>query len=258
VQLTFLGTCGEIERRTRRHRRHSALLIQAGCARVLLDCGADWQDRIDQLRPSAIVLTHGHPDHAWGLAVGAPCPVFATEATWPLLAVYPIPQRRLMPIREPLDIGGLVFEAFPVDHSTRAPAVGYRIAYAGSCFFYVPDVIAIHDRKAALGGVALYIGDGSAVARSLVRRSAGALVGHTSIRAQLGWCEDEGVRQALFTHCGSEIVGGNGRQCSAQVRRLGRDRGVVARLAYDGLVLALPEDYAGNGIGYANTPQSWS
>lgn len=48
----------------------------------MLDCGADWLGRVARLRPSAIVLTHAHPDHAAGLADGAPCPVYATAETW--------------------------------------------------------------------------------------------------------------------------------------------------------------------------------
>jgi hypothetical protein len=35
--------------------------------------------------------------------------------------------------REPAEIAGIVFEAFPVDHSTRAPAAGYRIAAFTHC-----------------------------------------------------------------------------------------------------------------------------
>ncbi len=50
MKLTFLGTRGEIEART-----------------------------LERQRPAAIVVIHAHPDHAWGLRDGAPCPVWATE-----------------------------------------------------------------------------------------------------------------------------------------------------------------------------------
>jgi glyoxylase-like metal-dependent hydrolase (beta-lactamase superfamily II) len=48
----------------------------------MIDCGADWLARLKAVAPSAIVITHAHPDHAFGLARGAPCPVYATAETW--------------------------------------------------------------------------------------------------------------------------------------------------------------------------------
>jgi len=61
---------------------HSSLLVSYRSARVMIDCGLDWLGKFKRLRPSAIVLTHAHPDHAWGLKNGAPCPVYAPEKTW--------------------------------------------------------------------------------------------------------------------------------------------------------------------------------
>lgn len=59
IELVFLGTRGEIDASKRRHQRHSALLVSEAGTRILVDCGADWRHRIDALRPTAIVLTHG-------------------------------------------------------------------------------------------------------------------------------------------------------------------------------------------------------
>ena len=33
----------------------------------MIDCGLDWLGKFEKLQPDAIVLTHAHPDHAWGL-----------------------------------------------------------------------------------------------------------------------------------------------------------------------------------------------
>jgi phosphoribosyl 1,2-cyclic phosphodiesterase len=239
MRAIFVGTRGNIEKKTGRHRRHSALLVTEGEIRLLVDCGADWLGRFEVLRPDAIVLTHAHPDHAAGLAAGAACPVYATAETWPLLRAYPIAQRRVMPVRQPIDLGGAVFEAFAVEHSVRAAAVGYRIAAGGRSLFYVPDVAAITEEAAALRGVDLYVGDGASVTRPILRHRNGALIGHTPIRTQLDWCRAQEVRRALFTHCGSQVVGSDGRSLGAILRRLGRERGVDARIAYDGLELDL-------------------
>jgi phosphoribosyl 1,2-cyclic phosphodiesterase len=241
VDLVFLGTRGDIEKKTRRHRRHSVLLAKEANARVLVDCGADWLGRIEALLPSAIVVTHAHPDHARGLANGAPCPVYATAESWRLLAAYPISGRRIMPEREPIDVDGITFEAFPVDHSIRAPAVGYRIAANRRSVFYVPDVVAIHDPAAALFGIDVYIGDGASVTRPIIRRGNGVRIGHSPIRTQLDWCRAHAVKLAVFTHCGSQIVGGDERVLGALVRRFGRERGVEARIAYDNMQLRLGE-----------------
>ena len=237
LHLIFIGTRGNTRQRSRRHRRHSSLLIHYAGAHVMIDCGSDWQRSLRSLSPSAIVLTHAHPDHAAGLANGAPCPVFAMPETFASLAAFPIEDKRTVPIGKPFAVGGLAFEAFPVEHSIRAPAVGYRVSAGQSAFFYVPDVVTIGRRRDALRGICLYIGDGATISRPIVRRRQAALIGHTPIATQLGWCAQEGARYAIFTHCGSEIVTGDARHTSGQVRRLGRQRGVYAAIAHDGLEL---------------------
>jgi phosphoribosyl 1,2-cyclic phosphodiesterase len=240
MDIIFLGTRGNTDVCSRRHRRHSALLVCHEAERVMIDCGADWLHAVEHLSPSAIVVTHAHPDHAAGLAEGAPCPVFATAEAWASLALYPIRDQRIVRFERSFRIGGLRLEAFPVEHSIRAPAVGYRISGARASFFYVPDVVAIIDRPRALEGVELYIGDGATISRPMVRRQTSGLVGHTPIRTQLGWCQKESVRQAIFTHCGTEIVTGSTRHVARLVAHFGEERGVPARIAYDGLRLAFP------------------
>jgi len=240
MRLTFLGTRANTKMATRRHRRHSALLVRRGRARgVMIDCGADWLGRIEQLNPHAIVITHAHPDHARALKGGAPCPVYATEESWRGMAGYPIAERRVVAPRDAIDIAGLVFEAFALDHSVRAPAVGYRVSAGGHSLFYAPDVVAIRDRAGALAGVDLYIGDGSAMTRPIVRRHGNAEFGHTTVRAQLDWCGEAGVRRAVFTHCGKEIMAADERGLGATLRVMARERGVTARFAYDGLEMVL-------------------
>jgi phosphoribosyl 1,2-cyclic phosphodiesterase len=239
MKLTFLGTRGEIEARTRLHRMHTSLLVSHRGARVMIDCGLDWLGKLKRVNPSAIVLTHAHPDHAWGLRNGAPYPVYALQQTWQSLQHYPIEDRRLIKDRTPTKICGITFEAFPVEHSILSPTVGYRVSAGRARIFYAPDLIFIHERKAALDGVQLYIGDGATLTRSFIRKRGKALIGHSPVRTQLMWCQKEMVPRAIISHCGSEIVTGNEREISATLRAIATERGVEVRIAYDGMKVVL-------------------
>jgi phosphoribosyl 1,2-cyclic phosphodiesterase len=121
-----------------------------------------------------------------------------------------------------------------VVHSIRAPAVGFRIDEGRRAIFYVPDVLEIPDRRGGLRGIAVYVGDGATIARPIVRGSGRARVGHASISQQLDWCAAEGVRRAIFTHCGSAIVSGDERAARDRIRGLGLQSGVRASVARDG------------------------
>ena len=235
MTLTFLGTRGEIEARTRRHRMHTSLLVSYRVAYVMIDCGLDWLGKFERLRPSAIVLTHAHPDHASGLRHGSPCPVHAPQKTWQTLQNCTIQDRHLIKERTPTKICGITFEAFPVEHSILAPAVGYRISAGRALIFYAPDLVFIHERAEALEGVQIYIGDGATITRTFVRRRGKALIGHSPVRTQLTWCQKEGVPRAIITHCGSEIVNGDEREIAAKLRGIATERGVEVRIAYDGM-----------------------
>ena len=244
IEVTFLGTRGEIDVTSRGHRRHSALLIGHNGARIMIDCGADWLSKLGAVAPTAIILTHAHRDHAGGLAEGAPCPVYATSQTLRLLHHFPIGDPREIAPRRAVTIGGVRFEAYPVQHSIRAPSVGYRVSAGDVSFFYLPDVAKLPHPAATLRGVDVYIGDGATLKRPIIRRRRKILVGHAPITTQLDWCDRAHVKQAIFTHCGSQIVRGDGRSLGATLRGLGRKHGIDARFARDSDRLLLPRGNA--------------
>jgi phosphoribosyl 1,2-cyclic phosphodiesterase len=239
MKLTFLGTRGNIEARSRRHKRHSALLVTYHHTRLMIDCGADWRSEIASVAPKAILITHAHPDHAWGLADGCHCPVYATADTWKAIAHYPVKQRIEVKPGDIVHLQAITFRILPVLHSLRAPAVGYRISAGRNAIFYAPDVLDIADRSAALEGADIFIGDGASLTRPIVRRRDNEPFGHAPVKAQLGWCQEAGMTRALFTHCGSEIVEGDERKLAAKVRAMGREYGVDAGIAHDGMSIAL-------------------
>jgi glyoxylase-like metal-dependent hydrolase (beta-lactamase superfamily II) len=239
MKLLFLGTRGYIHEKSPHHQKHSALLIVYRRQRIMIDCGEDWAGDVDAIKPSAIVLTHGHPDHAGGVANGASCPIYATDATWEILEENGLQRQEVVVPRRAWAVGEVTFEAFPVEHSIRAPAVAFRVQAGRSSLLYAPDVVFVHDRATAMADLKLYIGDGATPSRSMVRKSGGKLIGHTPITTQLGWCQKQGVPKAVFTHCGAEIVRGDDERMQAFVASAGRERNVEAQLAYDGMTLIL-------------------
>ncbi len=239
MRLEFLGTRGYIDAKSEKHTHHSSMLVVCGDTRLMIDAGEDWRGRLEGIGPDAIVVTHAHPDHVFGLKDGAPCPVYASAETWERIDRYPLEERHSLAMRTRRSIGSLSVKPYRVEHSTRAPAVGYRIESDDLAVFYVPDVVYIEERGEALAGCRLYVGDGATVSRTMVRKPRDTLIGHTPIRTQLTWCAKEGVPDAVFTHCGSEIVKGDEAEAAGRVREYAEERGVGAGIAYDGLVVDL-------------------
>jgi phosphoribosyl 1,2-cyclic phosphodiesterase len=239
MKLTFLGTRGYIEAKSRFHRMHTSLLVTYRRTRVMIDCGETWRDKTDALAPRAIVLTHAHPDHAGGLVSGLTYPVYATDQTWDLLKDLDLPNRHTVKPRKPFDIGGIRFEAFEVEHSIRCPAVCYRITAGHAIVLYAPDVVYIPNRQQALAGVQVYIGDGATLRRPMVRKRGRRLIGHAPVQTQLTWCKKEGVPRAVISHCGTAIVTAGERKARAQLETLATEKGVEVTLAHDGMELVL-------------------
>ena len=238
MKVTFLGTRGEIDARTPQHAMHSALMVTSARKRIMVDCGADWVCKVQQVNPDAIVITHAHPDHVNGLRYGVPCPVYASAETFSLIAHLPIVKKVVVEHRNPFHVGPVRFEAFALEHSIRAPAVGY-VASDDFSFFYAPDVAAIDEPHAALTGIELYVGDGAAITRPILRKRGGVLIGHASMKTQLEWCKAERVSSAIFTHCGKAIVAGDPGEIQTKIDALCRSAGMDVRVAIDGMEIRI-------------------
>ncbi len=90
MKITFLGTRGNHEARSRRHAMHSSARTSYYETEVIVDCGGDWLGKGMEWDVDAIVVTHAHPDHAFGLKEDTPCTVFATKGAWePMAELWP-------------------------------------------------------------------------------------------------------------------------------------------------------------------------
>ncbi len=201
--LQFFGTRGYVPESSRTHSGHSAFVIEAKGFRLLCDFGENRKGMLSRVRPDAVFVSHAHPDHGWGLWEGTEAPVHASAITHELLRELPILNRVVLSPEEPIAVGPFRLAAFPVIHSVRCPCVALRITVDGFTLVYSGDVVAFENPDVALDGADLYIGDGSTLTASLVRRHpSGALLGHTTVRAQLGWLARRGVPHAIFSHFG--------------------------------------------------------
>lgn len=239
MKIEFLGTRGNINVHSKLHRRHTVTVISYRKTRVAIDCGLDWLNHIDEIRPDAFVITHAHEDHVDGLQNGSPCPVYATQASWQRLDQFPIKKGYIVQDQVPFSIGSLTFEPFFVEHSLIAPAVGYRITAGNKTIFCVHDLLAIKNRSKALRDVQLYIGDGASFDHSIIRYSDGIPVGHTTIQEQIEWCKKVRIPRAIFTHCGSQIVKSDPQEIEAKVHNYGQIYGIDASIAHDGMHITL-------------------
>jgi ribonuclease BN (tRNA processing enzyme) len=239
MKLQFLGTKGYIDISSKKHKMHSSILFSYKNCRVMIDCGESFLKKIKDISPDFIVITHAHPDHAWGLKNGAPCPVFATEEAWNNMD-FPIRKKKIMPLRKKIKIGPFIFEAFPVIHSIRCQAVGYKIQAGKKKIFFVPDVVYIENIKEAFKDILFYIGDGATIYRNMVRRSKKTkeLFGHATIKSQLTWCRKNKVSKMIITHCGKDVVK-NEKKAKEIIEKMARDRGVEVKIAYDKMVLII-------------------
>ena len=136
------GDEAHLPRHARQHRRALVAPSTAHRAsRVLSGPGRD--DRLwrglarpaGRVAPRAVVVTHAHPYHALGLKDGTRSPVHATAEAWEDMDKWPIADRHLVHPRRPVSVERITFEAFPVEHSLHAPAVGYRVSAGRSKTF---------------------------------------------------------------------------------------------------------------------------
>jgi ribonuclease BN (tRNA processing enzyme) len=238
VRLRFYGTKGYVPESSREHAGHSAFVLEAKGFRLLCDLGDNRKGMLETIRPDAIFVSHAHPDHSWGLWEGTELPVYASAITHELLRELPLLNRVVLAPGEPVAIGPFRLTPFPVIHSIRCPCVAARIELDGFTLVYSADIVAFEDPDTALSGADFYIGDGSTLTGKLVRRhESGVLIGHTTVRAQLGWLARHGIVRAVFSHFGKGPIemGEEALRGALEELAAATPPGCAVTAAYDGL-----------------------
>jgi len=232
MKLKFLGTKGEIEEKTAKHRLHSSLLIIAGRFKLLLDHGLISLP-LSFIKPNAILITHAHPDHFLWLKKDEEyagkiylTAESAKKAKFPKNFV-------LIKTNHWFKVGPFAIYAYPVGHSLIAPAVGFKIKKEKT-LIYNPDVLTL-PKKAVLSQVDLYIGDGSSIKSNLVRRKDSQIFGHSRMSTQINWCRRAGIKKIIFTHFGKEALKIGDRKLSKMLAK----EDIAIKIAYDGMTIAL-------------------
>ena len=242
MRLHFYGTKGYVEESSRAHSGHSAFTIEAEQFRLLCDFGQNRRGLLEKVRPDAIFVSHAHPDHVGGLEEGTEAPVYASAITHEISKDLAIAKRVVLEPGRAVRIGPFRLTAFPVVHSVRCPCVAARIEAGGETLVYSGDIVAFEDPGAALEGVRVYVGDGSTLKGSLVRRhTSGTLIGHTTVRAQLGWLGKYGIPRAVFSHFGKGPIEMGEPALKNSLKELAEEKttGCEVTPARDGLSLEL-------------------
>ena len=231
TELVFLGTKGEIEENSPKHAYHSSLFLRYEGDSLLIDYGVLHKFRPEDINPSAILITHAHPDHYVWLKedIRTEIPVYLTMETLEYGKFRPENHKVITP-GEKFKIGGVECLAYRVIHSIRCPAVGYKLKIGQKTLVYNSDLVDIVEKDSVLTGVDYYIGDGSGIRANLVRRRGDQLFGHTRITTQINWCKKYGINHIIFTHLGKETI-----EKEAEFKQEHPD----ITLAYDGMELTL-------------------
>jgi phosphoribosyl 1,2-cyclic phosphodiesterase len=238
VKLTFFGSRGYVEESSLSHTGHSAFVIESAGFRLLCDFGENRRGLLARIRPDAIVVSHAHPDHAWGLAEGTSVPVYAARITHDIVRELPIAKRVVIAPGRRRKVGPFSITLFPVVHSVRCPCTAIRVEAEGKALLYSGDVVSFPEPERAFEGAAAYVGDGSTLTGSLVRRhKSGVLIGHTTVRAQLGWLGRYAVPRAIFAHFGKGPIEMGDEALRSRIAELASEKapGCDVHIATDGV-----------------------
>lgn len=206
-KLIFLGTRGEIEESSKKHKYQSSLLLTKNKFRLLIDYGVIHKYKLEKIKPDVVLITHAHPDHyIWTKKnLETKIPVYLTKETFNYGKFRPENYKIIKPGKK-FKIGPFTILPYRVLHSIRCPAIGFKISINKKVLIYNPDLVDIVNKDKILKNADCYIGDGSCIKANLVRRKGDKIFGHARITTQMNWCRKAGIKNIIFTHFGKESI----------------------------------------------------
>jgi ribonuclease BN (tRNA processing enzyme) len=207
IRLTFLGTKGEIEEYSEKHRYHSSLLIEYRKFKILIDHGIRSGKTINQIKPNAVLVTHAHPDHyVWTKKdEKTRIPVYATRETISYGKFKPENYKIINPGKR-FGLGHFSIIPGRVMHSLKCPGICFRISAGNKNIIFTGDLVDIINKNKILKNADYYIGDGSSIKANLVRKKGKKFFGHARITTQINWCRKFSIKNMIFTHLGKETI----------------------------------------------------
>jgi ribonuclease BN (tRNA processing enzyme) len=228
MNIRVLGTRGEIEAVAHRHCYHSGVLIDDT---LLFDLG---EPEFLDTNPSAIYITHLHPDHAFFVSRPSPpidLPIYAPE-----------PYQDSVTVEEmngPLRTGPYTITPIPTHHSRRVRSTAYLVQKVSESVLYTGDMTWIDKEHHHFADpVDLVITDGSYLRRGgMVRRDkeTGTPFGHTGIPDLLRIFSPV-TDHILLVHFGSWFYK-DMKKARQRLKELGKENNVFVHVGYDGMIL---------------------
>jgi ribonuclease BN (tRNA processing enzyme) len=227
LQVTILGTRGNIESSAPGYSKHSGILVDS---LILLDIGEKDYLRV---RPKYVFITHLHSDHA---AIGPDdvpnrTVIYAPESS-PRLPMIRV-------ISGPVHVAGYTVTPIPTVHSQRVKSVGYLVEGSGERFLYSSDLVKIKLRfHHLLKGLDLLITEGSFIrSKGLIRKDAKTRlpIGHNGIPDLVGFFS-RFTQRVIITHFGTWFFTDIPKS-RRKIESLGD--GVRVMAAHDGMHLTL-------------------
>jgi phosphoribosyl 1,2-cyclic phosphodiesterase len=234
-----LKTAQDAEARRMRDRyynyKQSSLLIEYDTHQVRIDAGDEWQGDLQIKKYDALILTHSHPDHSYGLREfrdsEVPFPIMSHKPT--LIDLKKRFQMKGDMLELPQTIGELEFDAVKVNHSKLTPTIAIKF----NQIIYAPDYLRFLEPE-KLRGAKLLIADGSSLRRDIKRSGD---VGHASIESTLITADKFNIRTVIITHVGHVGIAYN--DFNLAVGEMGKKYGIRTRVARDGMKIDFPDYY---------------